>query len=121
MKIQIHSDRNITMHAKLSTLLESEVQRILNRYEHQLTRIEVHLTNETGDKRAIHPGQRCLIEARPRHYHSLTATNDATDLEAAVAGAAAKMQRLLDTTFGRLTDRHKYDSPRTGLLELAAE
>ena len=52
MEIQINGDKNIPMHAKLSSLIEADLHRILNRFKPQLTRIEVHLTDETGDKPA---------------------------------------------------------------------
>jgi ribosome-associated translation inhibitor RaiA len=111
MQIQINSDKNIPMHAKLSGLIEAEIHRILSRFEDQLTRIEIHLSDENGDK-AGPQDKRCVLEARPRHYPAVVVTNDAADIEASVAGAAAKMQRLLETTFGRLHDKHRTDTPR---------
>ena len=111
MQIQINSDKNIPMHAKLSGQIEAELHRILGRFEEQLTRIEVHLSDENGDK----PGaqdKRCVLEARPRHYTNVTVANEAGDVSTAVSGAANKMQRLLETTFGRLHDKHRNDTPR---------
>ena len=112
MQIQINSDRNIPMHAKLSGQIEADLHRILNRYEDQLTRIEVHLTDENGDKKSGPNDKRCVLEARPRHYPSVTVTNTASDVLVAVTGAADKMFRLLGTTFGRIAERHKNETPR---------
>src|SRR5580698_4395052 len=112
MLIQINSDRNITMHAKLSGQIEADLHRILNRYEDQITRIEVHLSDENGDKKTGPNDKRCVIEARPRHYPSVTVTNTASDVQVAASGAADKMFRLLGTTFGRIAERHKNETPR---------
>jgi ribosome-associated translation inhibitor RaiA len=112
MQIQINSDKNISMHAKLSGLIEAEIHRILSRFEDQLTRIEIHVSDENGEKKSDPQDKRCILEARPRHYPSLTVTNDSTDVQTAVSGAAGKMQRLLETTFGRLHDKNRNDTPR---------
>jgi ribosome-associated translation inhibitor RaiA len=120
MQIQINSDKHISMHAKLSGLIEAELRRILNRFEDQLTRIEVHLSDENGGKSGAQD-KRCILEARPRHYPSVTVTNESSDVQTAVLGAAAKMQRLLETTFGRLHDKHRNDTPRIVPDDLAAD
>jgi ribosome-associated translation inhibitor RaiA len=118
MQIQINSDKNISMHTKLSGLIESDLHRILNRYENQLTRVEVHLSDENGDKSGPQD-KRCVLEARPRHYQTLTVTNSATDVQIAASGAANKMLRLLETTFGRLSDKHRGETPRIDQLPTA--
>jgi ribosome-associated translation inhibitor RaiA len=124
MQIQINSDNHISVHARLSNSIEAELHRVLERFEGQLTRIEVHLSDENGEKSGAQD-KRCLLEARPRHYPSVTVTNDSADIQTAVSGAAGKMLRLLQTTFGRLSDRHRGETPRTGLnidnLTLAPE
>lgn len=124
MQIQINSDNHIPMHAALSTSIEAELQRVLHRFKDQLTRIEVHLSDENGEKSGAQD-KRCLLEARPRHYPALTVTNDSSDIQVSVTGAAGKMLRLLETTFGRLSDKHRGETPRTGLdidqLTLAPE
>jgi len=114
MQIGINSDKNIPMHAKLSGLIEANLHHTLDRFKSHLTRIEVHLTDENGDKSggAGIQDKRCVLEARPKHHQSLTVTNDSSDVETAVSGAAGKMQRLLETTFGRLTDKHRGETTR---------
>lgn len=111
MQIQINSDKNIAMHAKLSSLIESSLHHLLDRFDSHLTRVEVHLTDENGDKNGAQD-KRCLLEARPKHHPSLTVTNDSADIQTAVSGAAGKMQRLLETKYGRMTDKHRGETPR---------
>ena len=123
MQIGINSDKNITMHAKLSGLIEANLHHTLDRFKSQLTRVEVHLTDENGDKSGAQD-KRCVLQAHPRHHQSLTVTNDSSDLETAVSGAAGKMLRLLETTFGRLADKRRGETPRIvpdGALPLPAE
>jgi len=104
MQIIINSDKNITMHAALSTSIEEEVHRLLDRFDSQLTRIDVFLTDENADKSGLRD-KRCIIEARPKNHQALTVTDDSSEVQTAVSGAAKKMQRLLETTFGRIADK----------------
>jgi ribosome-associated translation inhibitor RaiA len=104
MQILINSDKNIAMHAALSTSIEAEIHRLLDRFDSDLTRIDVFLTDENGDKPGLQD-KRCILEARQKNHQSLTVTDDSNDLQTAVSGAAKKMQRLLETTFGRIADK----------------
>jgi ribosome-associated translation inhibitor RaiA len=120
MQIVINSDKNIKMHAKLSGLIEDNLHRTLERFDPHLTRIEVHLTDENGDKSGTRD-KRCILEARPKRRRSLTVTNDAADLQIAVSGAAGKLLRLLETTFGRLADKHRGETTRIVPAPLPAD
>jgi len=106
MQIQINSDKNIVVDTKLTGLIEADLHRLLDRFESHLTRIEVHLSDENSDKPGLRD-KRCLLEARPKNRPPLTVTNESADVQAAVSGAAGKMQRLLETTFGRLADKER--------------
>jgi ribosomal subunit interface protein len=106
MQIQISSDKNISMHTKLSNLIQSDLNRILNRFKDEITRVEVHLSDENGDKSGAQD-KRCRLEVRPKRHRSLAVTNDSSDIPTSVTGAANKMQRLLVTTFGRIEDKHR--------------
>ena len=104
MQILINSDKNIAMHAALSTSIEAELHRLLDRFDGDLTRIEVFLTDENAAKSGPHD-KRCILQARPNNHQSLTVTDDSADVQTAVSGAAKKMQRLLETTFGRIANK----------------
>jgi ribosome-associated translation inhibitor RaiA len=105
MQILINSDKNIAMHAALSTSIEDELHHLLDRFDSHLTRIDVFLTNENDDKPGLQD-IRCILEARPRDHQSLTVTDDSKEIQTAVSGAARKMQHLLETTYGRIADKH---------------
>lgn len=104
MQILINSDKNISMHAALSASIEDEIHRLLDRFDSHLTRIEVFVTDENADKSGARD-KRCVLEARPNNHQPLTVTDESADVQTAVSGAAKKMQRLLETTFGRIADK----------------
>ncbi|MEI9977427.1 MAG: HPF/RaiA family ribosome-associated protein [Edaphobacter sp.] len=108
MQVQINSDSTISMHNKLSDSIGSYINNVLQHFEPYLMRVDVHLTGENNR----HPNRgpletRCLLEVRPRHYRPLVASSEATDIDTAFSGAAGKMHRLLENTFGRLTDKRR--------------
>src|SRR5579862_676679 len=106
MQVQINSDSTISMHNKLSDSIGAYITDVLRRFDPFLTRVEVHLTSESK-KNSGPSDKRCLLEARPKHYQSLVASAEATDIDAAFAGAAAKLHRLLESTFGRYGDKRR--------------
>jgi ribosome-associated translation inhibitor RaiA len=106
MQVQINSDNNISMHNRLSDSIGAYINNLLQRFDPYLTRVEVHLTGENVRK----PGpkdKRCVLEARAKRHQSLIVTNKSTDIEDAFSGAAAKMHRQLETTYGRLADKRR--------------
>jgi ribosome-associated translation inhibitor RaiA len=106
MQVQINSDSNISMHGKLSDAIGAYINNLLQRFDPYLTRVEVHLTGESTNK----PGpkdKRCVLEARAKRLPSLVVTNKSNDIEDAFSGAAAKMHRQLETTYGRLSDKRR--------------
>jgi ribosome-associated translation inhibitor RaiA len=111
MHVQINSDNNISMHSKLSDAIGAYINTLLERFDPYLTRVEVHLTGEnlkeTGPKKADPKNKRCVLEARAKRHPSLVVTNKSTDIEEAFSGAADKMHRQLESTYGRLADKRR--------------
>ena len=106
MQVQINSDNNISMHGKLSDAIGAYINNLLQRFDPYLTRVEVHLTGENV-KKSGPKDKRCVLEARAKRRQSLVVTNKSTDIEDAFSGAAAKMHRQLETTYGRLADKRR--------------
>ena len=73
----------------------------LNRFNNQITRLEIHLSDEDSSKDGIND-IRCLIEARLEGLEPMAVTNKANSDENAVKGAVDKLKSLLGTTLGRL-------------------
>jgi hypothetical protein len=104
MRIQINSDKNIAVDTRVIQFVRGEVNRMLKRFATKLTRVEVHLSDVNSRKFGTND-KRCLIEARPARYRSLSATNRAQTVRLAVGGALTKLRSGLETFYGRLEKR----------------
>ncbi len=113
MQIQINTDNNIEGGEELSARVSVEIHNRLDRYSRHITHIEVHLTDEDGDKSGG-SDKHCLIEARLEGRQPEVASEQATTLEGAYSGAAKKLQHALATTLGRLNHVKGADTIRTG-------
>ena len=104
MQIQVNSDNHIQGSIRLEEWVKTTVQSTLERYEEDLTRIEVHLRDENGDKTGPQD-KRCQMEARPKGHQPISVTHKADTLEQAVDGAATKLDHALEHLFGKLRQR----------------
>jgi ribosome-associated translation inhibitor RaiA len=109
MQVLINSDNTIQMHNKLSDSIGAYITNVLQRFEPYLVRVEVHLTGENSKKNSKRAPveKRCLLEARPKHHQPLVSSKEAYEIDVAFSGAADKLQRLLENTFGRLSDKRR--------------
>ena len=82
--------------------ITAAVEAGLARFRDRLTRVEVHLSDVNGPKGG--PDARCLLETRPAGTKPVAVTDDAPTPAGAVKGAVEKMQRLLESAFGRTGD-----------------
>lgn len=101
MQIQLNTDRNIEGTEELAQQVRDAVESILGRFAEQLTRVEVHLSDENGP-RTRGNDKKCVMEARPAGMQPVAVTEMAATVDQAVDGAAEKLERLLESTFGRL-------------------
>jgi len=103
MHVQVNSN-HIEGSARLHEWVSSVVSGQLDRFDEHLTRVEVHLTDENGQK-AGSDDKRCQIEARPKGHQALSVTHKAATLDLAVDGATEKMRHALSNLFGKLESR----------------
>ncbi|MBK7904050.1 MAG: ribosomal subunit interface protein [Proteobacteria bacterium] len=103
MKIQLNTDINIAGTEALAAQVSATVEQALEHFSEHVTRVEVHLSDENGDKSGQHD-RRCMMEARLEGRQPVAVTDHAATLEQAVDGAQ-KLARLLDSTLGRLHDQ----------------
>jgi ribosomal subunit interface protein len=101
MTIQFNTDNKVTVSEELRTPLISLISKGLSRFSHQITRVEVHLSDENGDKQGLND-KRCMIEARLAGMKPIAVTNHANTHEQAIEGAIDKLKTSLDTILGRL-------------------
>ncbi|MNE18345.1 Sigma 54 modulation protein / S30EA ribosomal protein [compost metagenome] len=104
MQIQVNSDNHIQSSIRLEEWVRTTVETALERYEEDLTRVEVHLRDENGDKPGPHD-KRCQMEARPKGHQPISVTHKAPSLDQAVEGAATKLEHALEHLFGRLRSK----------------
>jgi ribosome-associated translation inhibitor RaiA len=115
VQIQVNTDENVEGGEALSALVWAEIHARLDRFSQHITRIEVHISDENGDKSG-ESDKRCLIEARLEGRQLEVVSDHAATLERAYSGAAKKLQRALETTLGRLSQLKGADTIRTGDL-----
>ncbi len=100
MKVQVHHDNVIEVSAKHTEWTQTEVADALMRFDDRLTRVEVHMGNESA-WRSTGDDFRCRIEARPASMEPIVVTHHAATLTESVRGATDKMETVLTKTFER--------------------
>lgn len=104
MQVQVNTANNIEGRDALTQSIENDVRHRLSRFEPRLTRVEVHVGDENGE-RTEGDDKRCVMEARPAGLGPVTVTEQAGSIDQATAGALNKLSSALDRTFGKLTNR----------------
>ncbi len=104
MQILVNTDNNISGTAQMTDHVESEVATALARFSDHITRVEVHLSDQSAG-RATEADIRCTIEARPGGRTPVTVTDNADSVEAALAGAIHRLDHLLASQEGRQQDQ----------------
>ncbi len=75
----------------------------LARFDEIVTRIEVHVSDENGNKSTPND-KKCVIEARVEKKQPIAVTATADSPEKAFYEALEKMQRVLDTTLDKIKE-----------------
>jgi ribosome-associated translation inhibitor RaiA len=105
MKIQFNTDKNINGITDFITPLTILIEEDLEKYSSQITRIEVHLSDEDGDKDGL-KAKRCLLEARLSGMNPIAVSSQSDTEEQAVSEALNKLRSSLETILGRISN-HK--------------
>jgi ribosome-associated translation inhibitor RaiA len=103
MQIQVNTDHTIEGHEALADQIRGVVENALSRMSDRITRVEVHLTDESGPKSRAN-NKRCMMEARLEGRQPIAVTDEAATVDVAVNGAADKLARLIEHTLGKLHD-----------------
>ena len=101
MQIQFNTDKNITGSEDLIASSTSLISEELNRFSDQITRVEVHLSDEDGNKDGLND-KRCMVEARLAGMSPIAVTDYANTHELAVSGAIDELKISLEKITGRL-------------------
>lgn len=101
MEIQVNTDNNVEGKQKLETYMTDAIAQGLNRFSDLITRIEVHVSDENGNKKGPND-KRCLLEARLRGLAPIAVTSQEDSVHKAVNSAIDKMRASLNTTVGKM-------------------
>lgn len=104
MQIQVNSNNHIDSNIRLEEWVRTTVESTLENYDDDLTRVEVHIRDEIGDKPGPH-NIKCQMEARPKGHQPIAVSHSAESLDLAVDGAAVKLDHALEHLFGKLRDK----------------
>ncbi|KAF0200533.1 MAG: ribosome-associated [Bacteroidetes bacterium] len=103
MIVQFNTDKNVAGSEELKASSTSLISEELSRFSQQITRVEVHLSDEDGNKDTGND-KRCMIEARLAGMNPIAVTNQANNHEQALSGAIDKLKSSLEKATGRLKD-----------------
>ena len=107
MIIQFESAHSVKANEELKAPLIAILSEKLNRFSQQITRLEVHLSDENGNKEGLND-KRCVLEAHLEGIEPFVVKNHAASYEQAVNGAVDKLKASLQSILGRLENHHKH-------------
>ncbi len=107
MEILINTDRHVPGGEDFAAHVRDTVVKHLDHWAEKITRVEVHISDENGDKSGTRD-QRCMMEARPRGLSPLAVTHKAANRHLAVLGAAERLQHLVSNHLGKRQD-HRHE------------
>jgi hypothetical protein len=103
MLIEVRTDRNIQGGEQLSDHVKAVVHAALDRFGDHVRRIDVHLSDEVGNK-AGHDDKCCMIEARRDGHEPIVVTHRETTMDQAIHSAVHSLKNSIESAFGKETD-----------------
>lgn len=113
MQIHVNTDSNVSGREEQADRVVATVEARLERFGDYLTRVEVHLANESAG-RTTGADHRCMIEARPAGRQPVAVTSHAPTVDESVASAISKLTTVLERELDRRDHRKGSASIRTG-------
>ena len=103
MQIQFNTDKNVILGEEQIMTSTSLISEELSRFSPQITRLEIHLSDEDGNKDGLND-KRCMVEARLAGMKPIAVSDHANTHEQAIFGAIDKLKTSLEKITGRLKD-----------------
>jgi len=101
MNIQINTDKNISGNEKLTEYVSSLITTELSSFANNITRIEVHLSDENGNKTG-QDDKRCMLEARLENRQPIAVSSQANTVEQSVSKSLDKLKTSIESLLGRV-------------------
>ena len=111
MQVQINAGRGIDNKESLERWATQYLEDALSRFQHDITRVEVQLSDETGANKGA-ADKRCTLEARLAHHQPVATTHHAENQDLAMRGATEKLQHALEHTLGKLDRKRDRETIR---------
>jgi len=105
MQILVNSNHSVDMTSRFEEQVKATVESELERFDDQLTRVEVHLNDENSGKSGPQD-KRCQMEARVKGHEPISASHKADSLTLAVDGAAQKLNHALAHALDKKLNHH---------------
>lgn len=96
MIIQVNTDNHIEGKEELNNYISNLVNEKLQRFDSQLTRIEVHLSDVNGGGKAGSDDKKCNIEARLENSDPIFASAQSDELAKAIHECLQKIKRGIE-------------------------
>jgi len=111
MQIQINSNNSLETGESFERWANAELNESFSRFKDGITRIEVHMSDQNGDKiSADH--KRCVMEARLANREPVAVNHQGANQDEAFRGASDKLKRVLEHSLGKLRDHRDRESIR---------
>ena len=101
MTIKINTDKTLSTDKRSTDFFIALINETLQRFESQITRVEVHLKDENGNKEGFNTVS-CLLEARLEGRQPIAITNQANTIDLALNGAIIKIKNALKKILGKI-------------------
>lgn len=101
MLVEVNTDKNIKNSERLIEYCKSMVEAELDRFAEHITRVEIHLSDENGEKGG-EDDKRCLIETKLKGKSPVAVKNTASNVDDAISGAIDKLSKVLDTSIDKM-------------------
>jgi ribosome-associated translation inhibitor RaiA len=106
MHIQVNTGNGLDNSESLQRWASEHLNETLDRFQQDITRIEVQLSDENSGK-AGSSDKRCMMEARLAGHQPIAVNHHAENQDEAFRGAARKLLNALDHSLGKLRDHHR--------------
>ncbi len=111
MQVQVNSNHTIHTGESFERWASTELNASLSRFKDDITRIEVHMSDDIGDK-ASAEHKRCVMEARLAYHEPLVVNHRAPSQDEAFRGASDKLKHALEHLQGKLRNHRARESIR---------
>lgn len=106
MLIQVNTGNGLENTEALQRWANEHLTDTLGRFEQDITRVEVQLSDENSGKAGA-ADKRCMMEARLAHHQPVAVSHHGETQDEAFRGAARKLLHALDHALGKSRDHHR--------------